>query len=161
MKKLLRWRMPRSVRRVLVAVYFLLFATGFAILFLGAGGSHEWDVLAVVALLFAVVLGSAFSLVASPADFRPAVMLDERQNALRLRAMADSYRVVAILIYLCALAIALQHFYGYELPMTRMGPIGQSYRLLPLVFLLPGLPQALVAWREPDLDADDSRTLPQ
>jgi hypothetical protein len=155
MSGLRRW-MPRWVRRMLVAVYFGLFANGIAVLFLGVGGGGRGlETVSLLGMFVAVMLGGLFYAVSSPADFRPAFQLDERQRLVRLQAMADAYRAVCILFVLLHLAYSLQWLYGYRLRLladTSGTPAALVF--LPLVLLMPTLPQALVAWRESDLGSD-------
>lgn len=158
MKLRLRRFAPQRVRRALVAVYFLLFLNGLAILFFGAGGpSKDAEVAGILGVLGAVILGGVFYGVSSPADFRPAALLDERQQSVRLRAMADSYRIVCILLVLAHLVYTLQNLYGYTLGPRASLAGNPSLIFLPFVLLLPSLPQALVAWREPDLPESPDR----
>ncbi len=162
MKAALRRFAPRRIRRVLVALYFLLFLNGLAILFFGVGGSSkDAEVAGLIGVLGAVILGGVFYGVSSPADFRPATQLDERQQSVRLQAMADSYRIVCILLVLAHLVYALQSLYGYSLGPSTVLTGNATLLFLPFVLLLPSLPQALVAWREPDLpESPDRVSLP-
>lgn len=152
MKVLRRRLASRALRRVLVGVYFALFLNGLAILFFGVGGDDDGvRIGALLGVLGAVVLGGVLYGVSSPADFRPAGMLDERQNLVRMQAMADAYRITCIVLAVCHLAYALQGVYGYEIA-VRAGGSGSPLIFLPFVLLMPSLPQALVAWREPDME---------
>lgn len=154
MRRWLRRLAPMRVRRVLVVLYFALFLNGLAVLFFGLGGSGKAiRVVGLLGVMVAVVLGGVFYGVSSPADFRPRVMMDERQNQVRLQAMADAYRITCIVLVLCHLAYALQGLYGYKLAgFAGTGESGSALLFLPFVLLMPSLPQALVAWREPDLE---------
>lgn len=156
MKRWLRSRLTRRVRRTLVILYFLLFTNGIAVLFFGLGSpGREADAVAMLGLIGALSLGALFSGVTTPTDFRPAGMLDERQKLVRLRAMADSYRLVCVLLVLGFGLIALKPIYGFDLRAARLSESAGLYHFLPFVLLLPGLPQAFVAWREPDLEPDE------
>lgn len=152
MRDALRRFAPRRVRRALVALYLLLFLNGLAVLFFGVGGaSKEAEMFGFLCVIATTMLGGLFYYVSSPADFRPAAQLDERQQSVRLQAMADSYRIVCILLIAAHLAYGLQAIYGDSLgPRTALS--GNSpFIFFPFILLLPSLPQALVAWREPDL----------
>jgi hypothetical protein len=155
MKRWLQSRLTRRVRRILVILYFLLFFNGIAVLFLGLGNSgREADAAAMLGLIGALFLGALFSGVTLPTDFRLPGSLDERQSLVRLRAMADSYRLVCILLVLGFGLVALKPIYGFDLRAARLSESAGLYHFLPFVLLLPGLPQAFVAWREPDLEPD-------
>lgn len=150
---------PQRIRRVLVFVYFALFLNGLAVFFLGIGAEDKAVVNgSLLGVIAAGILGGILYLVSSPADFRPARLLDERQNSIRLEAMGAAYRILCILLVLLHLAVALQGVYGYELKGVASLPGGSAMFMFPIVLLSPSLPQALVAWREPDAPCDDSGT---
>lgn len=152
MKEALRRFAPRRVRRVLVALYFLLFLNGLAILFFGVGGAtKQMEMIGLFGVMAAVMLGGLFYCVSSPADFRPANQLDERQQSVRLQAMADSYRIVCILLIAAHVVYGLQVIYGYSLGPRTAFSGNSTFIFFPFILLLPSLPQALVAWRESDL----------
>lgn len=156
MKRWLQSRLTRRVRRILVILYFLLFFNGIAVLFLGLGNpGRKADTLAIFGLFVALSLGALFSGVTVPTDFRLPGSLDERQNLVRLRAMADSYRLVCILLILGFGLVALKPIYGFDLRAARLSESAGMFAFLPFVLLLPGLPQAFVAWREPGLEPDE------
>jgi hypothetical protein len=162
MNETLRRFAPQKVRRVLVALYFLLFLNGLAILFFGAGGtSKQAEMFGLFSVIAAAMLGGLFYYVSSPADFRPANQLDERQQSIRLKAMADSYRIVCFLLIAAHLVYGLQAIYGYSLGPRTAFSGNSPFIFFPFILLLPSLPQALVAWRDPDLfESPDRVSLP-
>lgn len=154
MRRLARRHLPQAVRRVLVALYFLLAANGVAVFFLGfGGGGKERDLIALGGVVIAVVLGGLFYIFSTPVDLRPSGLFDERQNAVRVHAMADAYRLLVLLLLAGYALIALQTFYGFEVRILMTPRESVAFQMMPLVMLLPSLPQALAAWRETDADA--------
>jgi hypothetical protein len=144
------------VRRLLVLVALLgypLFVGAWA----GLGGDRipvlAWGLM--VGLLGAGVLGASWALY----RFRramaqaPNAMLDERQVAVRDRAYLDAYRLftsITLLVLVVAAIGADLADVSVELSFEVLQPIIWGTILYAIV-----LPSAVVAWREPDLAADD------
>ncbi|WP_309571724.1 hypothetical protein [Deinococcus sp.] len=117
-------------------------------------GPVRWAMLAVygAGILCAVVGGW---LLARPANLGLpqgyAQQMDERQREQVAQAMATSYRILGLLI----IALFLGFMWGGDEAMIRLRSTqaggGIAFTLL---FLIPFLPNAVLAWTEPDLFPD-------
>lgn len=138
------WVRSRAVRRTFVAIYALALAT--ALWF----GPSDKRMLPAIAVVFGVgsllaVLVAPVIVQQTPLHLRREVLLDERQKQVRQKALADAYVCLLLAAIPTILWFALRSLHGFDF--TR----DVGVRMLVMgVGVLATLPQAFIAWREPD-----------
>lgn len=135
-------------RAVLIGVF------GFVLMLLSqflstAGVSRPVEVITGVAGIVTVVFGWSrlvFGLVGLPQLDQPG--LDERQRAVVTAAYAAAYRVLASGLLLSYTYVMLTNLFAGLPKLTDLA--SSSLMLVGLIWLVIGLPAAILAWTEPD-----------
>jgi hypothetical protein len=146
--------LPRSRRRVLVAVALASYPVAMAVLVgLKHTGLNRWFVLATFLLLLLPTLAGlavGYRYARGRIDSRRA-RLDERDLALRQQAYALAHRVLAVILIVAA---AITEIYLTSGNTLRLDANTIWPALMWVILYIPAFPSLMLAWIETDQPAD-------